>query len=200
MNYIGYKTKAFEVIKETPIEYQKGSHKKYIVQCLKCGTTFIRTIQNINKFQGTGCLTCTPRYSKNSKDNDWHLYMHYKNHAHSKNRIFNITYEEFKKIVHSDCYYCGSKPSYFRSMIRYSKNSSLQELNGVDRIDSNKGYTKDNCVPCCKICNQMKSNIDIGTFLTQISKIYNFKNVQRLSREGVDSSESKQSDSEKNMI
>ena len=60
-------------------------------------------------------------------------------------------------------------------MIRYSKNSSLQELNGVDRIDSNKGYTKDNCVPCCKICNQMKSNIDIGTFLTQISKIYNFK-------------------------
>jgi hypothetical protein len=42
-------------------------------------------------------LTCTPRYSKNSKDNDWHLYMHYKNHAHSKNRIFNITYEEFKK-------------------------------------------------------------------------------------------------------
>ena len=108
--------------------------------------------------------------------------------------------QEFKKIVHSDCYYCGSKPSYFRSMIRYSKNSSLQELNGVDRIDSNKGYTKDNCVPCCKICNQMKSNIDIGTFLTQISKIYNFKNVQRLSREGVDSSESKQSDSEKNMI
>lgn len=64
MNYIGYKTKAFEVIKEAPIEYQKGSHKKYIVQCLKCGTTFIRTIQNINKFQGTGCLTCTPRYSK----------------------------------------------------------------------------------------------------------------------------------------
>ena len=55
MNYIGYKTKAFEVIKEAPIEYQKGSHKKYIVQCLKCGTTFIRTIQNINKFQGTGC-------------------------------------------------------------------------------------------------------------------------------------------------
>lgn len=31
MNYIGYKTKAFEVIKEAPIEYQKGSHKKYIV-------------------------------------------------------------------------------------------------------------------------------------------------------------------------
>lgn len=27
MNYIGYKTKAFEVIKEAPIEYQKGSHK-----------------------------------------------------------------------------------------------------------------------------------------------------------------------------
>lgn len=29
MNYIGYKTKAFEVIKEAPIEYQKDLIKVY---------------------------------------------------------------------------------------------------------------------------------------------------------------------------
>lgn len=85
-------------------------------------------------------------------------------------------------------------------MLRYCKNSDPQPLNGIDRIDSSKGYTIDNCVSCCPLCNQMKSNIDQNMFLTQIEKIYNFKNVQRLSREGVESSDSKQSGSERIVI
>jgi hypothetical protein len=28
---------------------------------------------------------------------------------------------------------------------------------GLDRIDSKKGYTKDNCVPCCGFCNNLKA-------------------------------------------
>lgn len=29
---------------------------------------------------------------------------------------------------------------------------------GIDRVDSNKGYTQDNCVPCCYWCNAIKGN------------------------------------------
>ena len=200
MNYIGYKTNAFEIIDVAPSDEQTKSRKRFIVKCLKCGATYTRDIQSIKKFKGDGCLLCTPRYSKNSKNNDWHLYIHYKGHARSKNRSFELTYDQFKTIVHNNCFYCGSEPTYLKSMIRYSKNTSLQKLNGVDRIDSSKGYTLDNCVPCCALCNQMKSNIDFNTFLEQIAKIHNFKNVQRLSRKRVDSSESKRSGPEKDMI
>jgi len=32
-------------------------------------------------------------------------------------------------------------------------------VDGVDRVDNTKGYTKENCVPCCKICNRLKSDL-----------------------------------------
>jgi len=43
--------------------------------------------------------------------------------------------------------------------------------NGVDRIDSTKGYIKDNLVPCCEICNKAKSNLDIEIFLNWVNRI-----------------------------
>lgn len=30
---------------------------------------------------------------------------------------------------------------------------------GLDRIDSSKGYTRDNVAPCCNTCNMTKSNV-----------------------------------------
>lgn len=38
-------------------------------------------------------------------------------------------------------------------------------LNGIDRMDNQKGYTLTNCVPCCKYCNFMKKALDAQTFL-----------------------------------
>lgn len=35
----------------------------------------------------------------------------------------------------------------------------------LDRIDSTKGYTKDNVVFCCKIVNMMKLDIDVKDFI-----------------------------------
>jgi hypothetical protein len=43
--------------------------------------------------------------------------------------------------------------------------------NGVDRVDSGRGYTVDNCVPCCKFCNLMKRNYTPEFFLAHTSKI-----------------------------
>jgi 5-methylcytosine-specific restriction endonuclease McrA len=48
--------------------------------------------------------------------------------------------------------------------------------NGIDRIDSNKGYTMDNCVSCCWTCNRMKGNMTQQNFLEHISKINVFSN------------------------
>lgn len=123
------------------------------------------------------------------------MYIHYKGHARDKGREFNLTYKDFQNITHCNCYYCNAEPTYVPQLKKYCKNSEPQKLNGVDRIDSTKGYTLDNCVPCCALCNQMKSNIEQETFLKQIAKIYNYRNVQRLSQVGVESSDSKWSGS-----
>jgi hypothetical protein len=39
------------------------------------------------------------------------------------------------------------------------------KYSGIDRIDSNLGYSRDNCVPCCKRCNLAKRKMSYGDFL-----------------------------------
>lgn len=43
---------------------------------------------------------------------------------------------------------------------------------GYDRIDNDKGYTKDNISPCCFRCNIMKMNISHTDFTKHIKKIH----------------------------
>jgi hypothetical protein len=44
--------------------------------------------------------------------------------------------------------------------------------NGIDKIDSGKGYTVNNVVSCCKKCNFAKSNMSQGEFIKWIRKVY----------------------------
>jgi 5-methylcytosine-specific restriction endonuclease McrA len=45
--------------------------------------------------------------------------------------------------------------------------------NGLDRIDSNLGYSVANCVPCCTKCNYAKGNMTLLEFKEWLSKAYN---------------------------
>jgi hypothetical protein len=42
---------------------------------------------------------------------------------------------------------------------------------GVDRINNEPFYKKNNTVPCCAICNRMKSDLSLNSFLQHINKI-----------------------------
>lgn len=41
----------------------------------------------------------------------------------------------------------------------------MTPANGVDRVDSSRGYDKENIVPCCKICNRSKSDMSESDFI-----------------------------------
>src|SRR5438132_12656210 len=59
---------------------------------------------------------------------------------------WNLTFDECAKYFIDDCFYCG--------------HVALEglTLNGIDRVDSSKGYCLENCVACCGMCNRMKNN------------------------------------------
>lgn len=78
-----------------------------------------------------------------------------KSGAKSRNIDFKLTDTQIKKIISKSCFYCSDEHS-----------------NGIDRIDSLKGYTENNCVPCCSICNRMKNKFTLDLFLNKISLIY----------------------------
>ena len=47
------------------------------------------------------------------------------------------------------------------------------KYNGIDRVDSSKGYEYNNVVSCCKNCNSAKMQLSIKEFKEHIIKIYN---------------------------
>ncbi|MEW6238393.1 MAG: hypothetical protein AB1656_23665 [Candidatus Omnitrophota bacterium] len=61
----------------------------------------------------------------------------------------HLTEDEFISISQQNCHYCDKSGP-----------------NGIDRFDNIKGYTKENCVPCCKHCNYVKGNLSIEDFET----------------------------------
>jgi len=43
--------------------------------------------------------------------------------------------------------------------------------NGIDRIDNTKGYTPENCVPCCFEVNAMKRDFSEQRFIELCAKV-----------------------------
>lgn len=108
------------------------------------------------------------------------LFIEYQSNADSRNHQFLLTFEQFNDLISGKCAYCGSEPKiknggHFEK--RKHKDQPDLYTNGVDRIDSSKDYTIDNCVSCCSMCNKMKNVYSKNDFLNHIKEIYlfNFK-------------------------
>jgi len=90
-----------------------------------------------------------------------HIILQYKIHAKNRNIPFDLSEDDFINLIDKKCYYCDSEPS----NVKKTKNFKEGLLySGIDRKYSKKGYTKENCVPCCSICNYAKSNLPIEKF------------------------------------
>lgn len=86
----------------------------------------------------------------------------YRDSARRFKKTFTLDLEYFEKNITLPCYYCGSKQTDAISM-------------GIDRIDSKKGYSSENCVPCCKKCNLAKFTYSPKEFIGHIFKIANYQ-------------------------
>jgi hypothetical protein len=98
-------------------------------------------------------------------------YSKYKKGAKKRNLIFDLTKEEFMNLTQENCYYCDIKPH--RVQKKEPDNGSFI-YNGIDRLDNTKGYTIDNCVPCCSICNYAKLTMTEQDFYAWICRVYDF--------------------------
>lgn len=89
-----------------------------------------------------------------------------------KKRTFGLTFESFKSLVLSSCWYCGEAPQIRHRKKEHSKRT-MDPIphNGIDRIDSDLGYEPGNCLPCCRPCNVAKSNMSQSEFLDKIHMI-----------------------------
>jgi hypothetical protein len=98
------------------------------------------------------------------------LISRYKFSASRFGRSFELTDDQALLFFKADCSYCGKLPSSFVKPSR--KNVRLGfPYNGIDRVDNTIGYTPNNCVTCCKICNHMKHILTEEEFLAHVKQI-----------------------------
>lgn len=142
--------------------YEEPRHKKYTMQCTKCGYTCQTSIKS---FYNT-CKSCsTVRTVTTTKERQ--LWLRYRSKAKKEKQQFSITEEQFSKIVKENCLYCGKQPS--QKLVLGRKSDNILLYNGVDRKNDIDGYTVENCAPCCWICNQAKKNYGIDEFKNMVN-------------------------------
>ncbi len=90
----------------------------------------------------------------------------------AKDRGFNflLSKNEALRLFSQDCEYCGKSPSQFAGSLNYKNGRAL--YNGIDRIDNSVGYTIENCVSCCNMCNRAKKNHSVEDFKEWIERAY----------------------------
>jgi len=100
----------------------------------------------------------------------------YKINAKRRNLCFTLTNGEAITLALSNCIYCGIPPC--RQIKLYARKKTPQGdllVNGIDRKDNNLGYTKENCVACCRICNQAKHTLTEKEWLDYMDRLVKFR-------------------------
>lgn len=94
---------------------------------------------------------------------------------------FLLSKNEFFLLSIANCHYCGLEPqgTCYPTTKKGGRKSKMEydhdrpsKFNGIDRIDSSKGYSIDNCVTCCKHCNYAKRSMSVNEFKDWIKRLY----------------------------
>lgn len=183
-NIVGQKFGKLLVVEE--ISTEKNGRKRYMVRCkCDCGneTTVEKSHLKAGRTTSCGCVQkemrkgLGKRFRKPEGESAFNeLFGSYKRSAKHRGYPFELTKEEFKEIITQPCIYCGEVLTQ-----EYGKNSptfaSTFKYTGIDRYDNTKGYVKGNCVPCCKVCNRIKTNMPIEDMTHKLEQILSRRHI-----------------------
>ncbi len=120
-----------------------------------CGNEHDANVNGIFYGRTTRCRKCAipnrlPSFERLSR----RQFSNYQNGARRRGYDWHLSFEEFQKLFAGSCDYCGCDIAF-----------------GIDRQDNEKGYSVENCVPCCKPCNLAKRDMSKDEFIGWVIRI-----------------------------
>lgn len=132
----------------------KKENKNVYAVC-NCGKEFVTSLANYRTGLARSC-GCTAELNAASD----RVFREYKRLATRRNRTFELTSKEFITIAEQPCHYCGIKAHVVKRVAQ-----AVYVYNGIDRMDNSRGYSIDNVVPCCTLCNFAKGTRTYEQFM-----------------------------------
>lgn len=162
-----------------------GKGREVLCRCI-CGKKRSYIAHFIRRGSITSCGTCSRKkrptlpYRRKSKYTPQvaaqrSLFTSYKNKARQAGRPFSLRFDQFCRLISAPCAYCGKGPASVHFRNRKTSHVSHQVscvYNGIDRVNNSEGYTLDNAVPCCEICNRAKLQMSLPAFKAWIMSVY----------------------------
>lgn len=118
-------------------------------------------------------------------------------HSHKRGALGRgytfFTRDVWLSFVIQPCHYCGgidrrnsmgqksNRKGFVNDVTQEELDMYEVSCNGIDRVDSKKGYELDNCVPCCAQCNYMKIQYPQEQFLKKAEQIHTYTTYNQVS-------------------
>lgn len=171
----------------------KDYRNKHLWLCkCDCGNTKVIVSDNLSSGKSNSC-GCLKIEFLAKKGNQYGLYedreeailklqYHHLNRRHKKLNYNGIllSFSLFKHLSLSCCEYCGTLYSrklqdrYHEDPNGKKLSDTILKINGIDRVNSNAGYTKENSVACCRYCNFAKHTRSKKEFYVWVQQIYSY--------------------------
>jgi hypothetical protein len=174
-----HQTKCTQCLRRAQIRDRKREDKKRQDPnlCLDCGNNLTDTTRAIGKHDKK-LRRCVPCYEKLLKvesqrplrernykaeafTNKHVIWNHYVKGAKKRGIDFKLKKDNFNSLILKKCFYCD--------------HIKEGEVNGIDRIDNNKGYIEENVVSCCTDCNLAKGTQHPQEFIDKLYLIHRNK-------------------------
>lgn len=179
------------------IEIDKESCKNGVLywkaKCLECNKVYSVHGANVRNGLSKRCTDCgcghghskqigQTRTKRTAEESAYHyLFIKLKKDAKKRKHVWELSEQQVKSLVSQNCSYCGIVPSLVCTPLKDQGLSQKREKestivrNGIDRIDSSKGYTAENSIPCCAQCNLAKSDFTQAEFSSWFDRLATFQ-------------------------
>ncbi|OGM75062.1 hypothetical protein A2191_03500 [Candidatus Woesebacteria bacterium RIFOXYA1_FULL_38_9] len=154
---------------QTPMKDTRHG-KWWLCEC-DCGNQKIMMGVSLRtgKSKSCGCGNKATQFQRSGRTEINIIYYSYKKSASDRDLVFDIDFATFTELVKGNCFYCNRSPS---QTLDYYKWTQGFTYNGIDRLDSSKGYAPDNVVSSCSKCNYAKRSMPARDFYDWIEKLY----------------------------
>ena len=148
----------------------KWGKPQWVCRCV-CGSIHKVDGSNLRSGGTKSCGCRKPGNALRMYEASYNQFIHNVKHKHS----VELTYEDFVEFTKTTCcVYCDEEIKW----VDYGISRQGQRYN-LDRKDNSLGYSKDNCVVCCKDCNYIKSNRFTYEQMLQIGELIKSWRTQR---------------------